>query len=96
MNSYIGIDGAAKKITDIYIGVDNVSKKVLKGYVGVDGVAKLFWAGSIPFPDFLIDFNGYVEGTEENPIYVLTSWKGTLNGEASTEIVIPDRNDIIL
>lgn len=94
--SYIGVNGTARKINNIYIGVNGVARKVIKAYVGVNGVAELFWSNSEPLPDFLIDFNGYVSGTEENKNYVITSWKGTLNGEPSTETVVPDNESIIL
>lgn len=41
----------------------------------------------------LIDFD-YVE--EENGTYTLTGWKQTLNGEPSTELIIPDNSLINL
>lgn len=40
-----------------------------------------------------IDFN-YTDNNDGT--YTLTSWKGTLNGETSTEIIIPDNKKIIL
>lgn len=97
MSAYIGINGTARRTTDGYIGIDGVARRIFKGYVGDgNGIARLIWAGTDPMPDFLIDFEGYITGTEESPTYTLARWKGTLNGEASTEIVIPDRADIIL
>ncbi|MBU5626540.1 hypothetical protein KQI82_06350 [Oscillibacter sp. MSJ-2] len=46
--AYIGIDGTARKATNIYIGVDGVAHKVKAAYVGVDGVAEKFWPKIIP------------------------------------------------
>lgn len=94
--AYIGVDGIAKKLKNIYIGVDGMARPVKKAYIGVEGIAKLFWTTSNPLPDFLIDFYGNIEGTKENPIYAITGWKGTLNGEPSTEIVVPDNETILL
>jgi hypothetical protein len=44
-------------------------------------------------PEMLRDFRYIVnnDGT-----YTLTEWKGTLNGETSNSLVIPDSPDIIL
>lgn len=100
MSAYVGVNGTAKRIISGYVGIDGVARKVIKGYVGDnDGIARLIWSGTgivNPFPDFLQDFEGYISGTEQNTIYNLVRWKGTLNGEPSTEIVIPDRTDIVL
>ena len=97
MGAYVGINDTARKITDGYIGIDGVARRLFKGYVGDgNGVARLIWSCTDPMPDFLIDFEGYITGTEESPTYTLARWKGTLNGEPSTEIVIPDRDCIIL
>ena len=93
---YGGVNGVARKMNNIYVGVDGVARKVVKGYVGVNGVAKLCWSFGV-LPDFLIDFNGYtttISDTEET--YTITGWKGTLNGVPSTEIVVPDNENIIL
>lgn len=46
-----------------------------------------------PFYDSLIDFE-YTKNSDGT--VTLTAWKGTLNGEPSTELVIPDSNRIIL
>lgn len=95
LGAYIGANGTAQKIKSLYIGVNGIARRVLKGYIGVNGVARMFYI-SAPLPDFLIDFNGYtrVEGDKET--YVITGWKGTLNGEPSTELVIPDNENILL
>ena len=37
----------------------------------------------------------YIEDTEAGT-YTLTGWKGTYNGESSSEMIIPDRDNIIL
>lgn len=42
--------------------------------------------------DLLIDF----EYIEDGDNYILTDWKGTLNGKESTELVIPNSKKIIL
>lgn len=95
LGSYIGADSTAQKIKSIYVGVDGVARRVVKAYVGVGGVARLFYT-SASLPDFLIDFNGYVSKEGDKETYVITGWKGTLNGEPSTEIVIPDNENILL
>ena len=95
LGSYVGANGTAQKIQNIYIGVDGVARRVLKAYIGVDGIARLFYA-STAWPEFLIDFDGYIQHDNEKEIYVITDWKGTLNGEPSTEIVIPDNENILL
>lgn len=46
-----------------------------------------------PLYDALIDFE-YIKNNDGT--VTLTAWKGTLNGEPSTELVIPDSNRIIL
>lgn len=46
-----------------------------------------------PVTDLLIDFN-YINNN--NGTYTLKAWKGTLNGEPSTEIIVPDNRNIIL
>lgn len=45
-----------------------------------------------PFKDLLIDFEYELNGGKA----ILTAWKGTLNGEPSTELVIPDDERIVL
>ena len=49
---------------------------------------------SLYVKDSLIDFE-YTKD-ETTGIYQITSWKGTLNGVPSTEIVIPDSNKIMI
>lgn len=44
--AYVGIDGKARKITNMYVGVDGVARKIIKGYVGVDGIARLIYSAS--------------------------------------------------
>jgi hypothetical protein len=46
--AYIGIDGLARKVTNMYIGVDGVARKVKTGYIGVDGIARQFWTSTVP------------------------------------------------
>jgi hypothetical protein len=45
-----------------------------------------------PFKDLLIDFEYEISDGKA----ILTAWKGTLNGEPSTELIIPDDERIIL
>lgn len=45
-----------------------------------------------PFKDLLIDFEYELDGKQA----ILIAWKGTLNGEPSTEMVIPNDERIIL
>lgn len=97
MSSYVGINGTARKMVNMYVGVDGVARKIVKAYVGVDGIARLFWTSNrFPLPDFLIDFKGYTTKEDEKETYIITDWKGTLNGESSTKIVVPDNENIIL
>lgn len=61
-DTYIGVDGVARKIKAIYIGVDGVARLVKEGYVGIDGVARKFWPSIIPVIDIIdveTDHNGY-------------------------------------
>lgn len=46
-NTYIGVDGVARKVNGIYVGVDGVARKVVNGWVGVNGVARLFYQSKV-------------------------------------------------
>lgn len=46
--AYIGVDGAARKITAVYVGVDGAARKVKKIYAGVDGAARESWGNALP------------------------------------------------
>lgn len=48
---------------------------------------------TVSYEELLTDFE-YVEN--DDGTYTLTEWKGTYNGEESTEIIIPDDESIIL
>lgn len=87
--AYIGIDGVNCNIPSMYIGIDNTACTITKAYIGDENnIARLFYEAIN-----LIDF----EYTKNNDgTYTLTAWKGTLNGEPSTELVIPDDPRIIL
>lgn len=39
----VGVDGVAKKVTDMFVGVNGVAKKVSEGWIGVNGIARKFW-----------------------------------------------------
>ena len=47
-NSYVGVNGLARKVTDLYVGVNGVARRVSKGYVGVNGVARQFYSAAQP------------------------------------------------
>lgn len=47
-NTYIGIDGIARKIKNMYVGVDGVARKVKNTYIGVDGTAKIGYQSGSP------------------------------------------------
>lgn len=51
------------------------------------------WIDIVPIEDALIDFdyNDNGDGT-----YTITGWKETLNGEPSTEMIVPNSNKIII
>ena len=72
-------------ITAISIPEGNVTKITSNGVV--------LWQNAIPLEDLLIDFE-YT--TNADGTVTLTAWKQTLNGVASTEMVIPDDKRIIL
>ncbi|MBR5878296.1 MAG: hypothetical protein IKY91_02000 [Akkermansia sp.] len=40
---YLGIDGAARDVTEVYAGVSGVARKVKKAYASVNGVAQQVW-----------------------------------------------------
>lgn len=42
LSAYVGIDGKARKATDLYIGIDGKARKIVRAYVGVDGKARKF------------------------------------------------------
>lgn len=46
--SYIGVNGVARKVKQPYIGVSGVARKVLKAYIGVGGVARLTFNNAVP------------------------------------------------
>ena len=54
----------------------------------------VIWIKPILPPPNLIDFEYNYD--ETNDTYTLTSWKETLNGVASTEMIVPDDHRIIL
>ena len=80
------------QLTNMKVGTkieDNIARKVTKVYLGENGVAQLCYF----IPTYLKDFeykNNY-DGT-----YTLTAWKGTKNGEPSTELIIPNDRSVIL
>lgn len=77
--------------SDVFITVDGVHKRVGKVYEAINGIWVLRY--NDPFCDILIDFKYSKDG---NGNVRVLDWKGTLEGEVSTEIVIPDNPSIIL
>lgn len=76
--------------------VDSSMKEVIVEYTFIDIAYQIIIPiNVIPFvPEVeLIDFQ-YTDN--ENGTYTITDWKGTLNGEPSTKIIIPDNTHIIL
>lgn len=78
--------------SSIYATVGGLHKKVNKIFKTVDGVWQLVYEGD-KFASLLVDFE-YIDNGDGT--VTLTAWKGTLNGVASTELVIPDDSRIIL
>ena len=62
-NCYIGINGKARKFTDVYIGVNGKARKVKKIYIGVNGKARLCWistsSGGGSTQTFIFEVEGY-------------------------------------
>ena len=42
LSAYVGIEGKARKATNLYVGVDGKARKVVRAYIGVDGKAQKF------------------------------------------------------
>lgn len=42
LSSYVGIDGKARKATDLYVGIEGKAREIIRAYVGVDGKAQKF------------------------------------------------------
>lgn len=55
---YVGIEGKARKITDIYVGVDGKARKVKRAYVGVDGKAHMWFSDVKPGTYWIILSDG--------------------------------------
>ena len=88
--AYVGIDGKARKITNMYVGVDGVARKIIKGYVGVDGIARLIYiASSTPGGG---DEPGYSGDPANFPIMAEknTWYKSSANRTTITEIEFLD------
>lgn len=60
----IGVDGTARRATDLLFGVDNIARRVVEGYIGVDGIARLFYAAEeiVPTPEWY--YSGEIEAGE--------------------------------
>ena len=92
-------DSESADINDINISPETVSKDHPEINVNCTVDGKVFTKSiAITVTDFdpairLIDFEYTDNG---NGTYTITGWKGTKNGEASTEMVIPNNSKIIL
>lgn len=76
--------------------IDSSMEEVIDEYTFIDIIYHITIPINVtPFdPEVeLIDFQ-YTDN--ENGTYTITDWKGTLNGELSTKIIIPDNTHIIL
>ena len=92
-NPLIGINGTARRSIGAYVGVDGVARKIIKAYVGVNNVARLCWSSEIiDVPDDV--FIDFTYETKADRI-VLTGWKETYLGQASTKLIIPETDTII-
>lgn len=85
------MDIAFESAVSAYITIDGKHKKVDKVYKTVNGIWKLVHEGFDR--SILIDFE-YTKNADGT--YELTAWKGTLNGVASNELVIPNNRLISL
>ena len=57
----------------------------------------VIWTSVIPLPeDLILKLIDFEYADNRDGTVTLTAWKQTLNGVASTEMVIPDDNRIIL
>ena len=63
-------------------------------YKITDSQGNIVWTfpNTVDLTNILIDF----EYNQHNNVYTLTKWNNTQNGVASTELVIPDCENIIL
>lgn len=58
-----------------------------------DASGNILWTSRVKFDETPVDFE-YTKNSDGT--YTLTAWKGTLNGVASTELVVPDDQRIVL
>ena len=82
-------------VSAIEIGVYTTIFTLKQGNVWVDGTTEpkhITWKIALSLRDLLIDFNY----TEDNGIATITGWKGTYQGIASAEIIVPNDSRIIL
>lgn len=92
-NPLIGINGTARRSTGAYVGVDGVARKIVKAYVGVNDIARLCWSNeTIEVPDDM--FIDFIYEVKEDRV-VLTGWKETYLGQASTKLIIPETDIIV-
>ena len=92
-------DGSETEITD-YIYDEYVSDNIKISYISSNEIYSTYLNVTIKVFDpaiELVDFT-YTTSIGDNGItyYTLTGWKQTLNGEPSTEMVIPDIPFVIL
>lgn len=86
-----------EKIVSAHTTVGGIYKEVSKIFETINGVWVLRYQNETPLDEALvaslIDFE-YIDNKDGT--VTLTAWKGTLNGVASTELVIPDNPNILL
>ena len=81
----------------VFTTVNGVQKIVGSIYETINGVYVKIYPNIIPLPEVLVlslvDFE-YIDNGDGTA--TITAWKGTLNGVASTELVVPNDPRIIL
>lgn len=86
-----------EKISSAYVTVGGKHKKISKIFETINGVWVLVYEGIVKLDEALVASLIDFEYTDNGDGTVtLTAWKGTYNGVASTELIIPDDSRIIL
>ena len=94
MSNQLGVtvDGVYKIGTAAFLTINGVHREVKSAFLTVGGVHRKCFEGDA-FAALLTDFEYTNNG---DGTVTLTKWKGTSNGAASTELIIPDDERIIL
>ena len=95
LNTINALDGGITVETSTFVPTDSGNTgyqfKVIDNNIDLQKILEL--ALSLPEAFPFVDFEGTSNG---DGTWTLTAWKGTYNGEASTELVIPDDERIVL